>query len=140
MPIEPTQVTQWAREFGTVAATLFLLLTVAVTFTGIFVFKHGARLDELKEALLVHHRDTAAAINKISAIEQNIQAFRDSDKDLLANIKEAVAIHSKDCMTGHLRVAEMAADVDAIGRSVDKLLTLLTIKRRQNGNDDDGAK
>jgi tetrahydromethanopterin S-methyltransferase subunit B len=80
--------------------------------------------------ITIHHRDTAAAIAKIVAIEQNVQAFRDSEKDLLANIREAVAIHSKDCINGHLRMVEVAADVDAIGRSVDKLMTLLTMKRR----------
>jgi hypothetical protein len=121
-------------------AVLFVLLTVAVTFTGIFVFKHGALLTELKDALLVHHRDTAAAIAKIAAIEQNIQAFRDSDKDLLANLREALLTHAKECQSGNARMCDLQKDTDAIGRSVEKLVTVLTIARRRIDDDDGNGK
>jgi hypothetical protein len=168
MPVTPAILTDWARDFGVVVSVLFLVLLTGISFMWFLVGKQGKTVEDIREILVLHANGTEAAIIRIDAIRTELDSFRNSDKDLLANLKESVAVHARNCEAGNVRVCEAQAvigsnakmlerltslvsvvqqqnhdagkDIDAIGRNVDKLVVVLTTKRRQNGDDSDANK
>jgi len=133
-------VAPFAREFGMVATVLLLLLACLMALVWWIVTQQGKKLDALIATLAEHCSDGEQALAQAQAISQAVQAFRDSDKDLLANLREALAIHSRECQQGTVRICDLQKDVDAIGRSVERLVTILTVARRKIDDDGDGKK
>lgn len=131
-------ITPFVREFGPILCVLFILLLFLLSLVSYIVLRQAKLLEELRETMTVHHAGMLTAAQEIKLISATLQSFRDSERDLLANLRETISTHATACANGHDRMREMARDVDAIGGGVSKLLAILTMKRRQNGDDTAG--
>lgn len=120
----------FVREFGALNTVLFLLLFSMLSLAGIIILRQGKALEELKKDQAVHHETQLTVLKKLESISLDVRSLRDSERDCLANLREQLAVHARTCEAGQRAQCSMGADVDAIGRSVDKLVTVLTMKRR----------
>ncbi len=58
----------------------------------------------------------------------------------LKEINLALTVHAASCENGQRKGCERGHDVDAIGKSVEKLVNVLTMKRRADADDANGPR
>ena len=134
-PTVPTleSVAPWVREFGVTISVLFLLLLFGMTMISIFVIRFGKQLDDIGKTQEMHVAKSNQAIQDLD-IRKDVAAFRDSERDCINNLSNALALHAKACEQGCSEQKSIATDVAQISASVDILVSILTLKRRKPDN------
>lgn len=52
----------------------------------------------------------------------------------IGHLRETMAVHAAGCQQGNLRVRDLQQDIDIIGRSVERMIAVLTLKRRDTND------
>ena len=134
---EMIQLAPAIKEFGNTTVMLFIILLFMLSAAWVGMFYFGKRIEDIQHDIKDHRAASQESNKSVENIMMNLQSFRDSEKDLLANINDKMQVHFTKCDVMGTEMDKIADDVNVIGRGVDRLVTILTIARRKD-NDNDG--
>jgi hypothetical protein len=144
---EIKEVAPFVREWGVIVVVLFILLFSGLA-AWIFVWKFGQALARIEVLLKSHSESTAPSLGSMLAeqktIQENLQSFRDSEKDCIGNVKNL-------CEKIFERSGEMSVDLETVAEHTqsmaefqragnEKIKEIFTYFLRRNGDNDSSAK
>jgi hypothetical protein len=150
------------QEFGTTVTTLYVLLAFGLVAVAVFIFLFRIKLDTLSQDMKEHRAASVTQSTNVNLLITSLQSFRDSEKDILNNIKESMVVHFESCKMGQNRITEVTnvasghgkllekmlyqsesngevlsdvqKDTTSIGNTLDKLMAVLTTERRKDND------